>query len=228
MPMRVISGSARGRTLYAPKSTGITRPMADKIRGALYSVLDSLGVDYERVLDLYAGSGAVGIEALSRGAAWVDFVDRDSAAVRAIRQNLDNVGFGEKAAIHQRTVQSALQTLRGPYDLVTFDPPYADPELLATLEAVSLAPCVRDGTVVAVGHWPRITMPERLGRLVQLRQRCHGDSCFAVYDVVIDEAATEGVAADVSDATANQDAVDAEPGVRVGADEDLRGESSTS
>ncbi len=187
--MRVISGSARGRALYAPKSTGITRPMADKIREALFSVLDSLGVDYDRVLDLYAGSGAIGIEALSRGASWCDFVDRDNHAVTAIRQNLTNVRLIEQAAIHQRSVPSAIQTLPGPYDMVIFDPPYADPDLMSILESISYAPCVRDGTVVAMGHSKKVIMPERLGRLVQLRQRCHGDSCFAVYDVVYEDQA---------------------------------------
>lgn len=182
--MRVISGSARGRALYAPKSTGITRPMADKIREALFSVLDSLGVDYDRVLDLYAGSGAIGIEALSRGASWCDFVDRDNHAIAAIRQNLTNVRLIDQAAIHQRSVPSAIQSLPGPYDMIIFDPPYFDPELLPILESISYAPCVRDGTVVAMGHSKKVVMPERLGRLVQLRQRCHGDSCFAVYDVV--------------------------------------------
>ena len=90
--MRVISGEARGRRLKAPRSEGVTRPMADKIKEALFSVLASLGVEYERVLDLYAGSGAVGIEALSRGATWCDFVDRDQlhlkrpAALRTVHR----------------------------------------------------------------------------------------------------------------------------------------------
>ena len=73
--MRIVSGEARGRKLRAPKSQGITRPMADKIKEALFSVLASLGVEYDRVLDLYAGSGGIGIEALSRGASWCDFVE---------------------------------------------------------------------------------------------------------------------------------------------------------
>lgn len=183
--MRVVSGSARGRRLKAPKSTGITRPMADKIKEALFSVLASLGVEVDRVLDLYAGSGAIGIEALSRGAVWCDFVDRDPHAVRAIRENLEHVGFSELGRIHQAAVMSVIRSAREPYDLVTFDPPYADPDILLTLEALSSSPAVMDGTVVAVGHSPRVAMPDRIGNLVKLRGRCHGDSCFAVYDVVL-------------------------------------------
>ncbi|HUG16606.1 MAG TPA: 16S rRNA (guanine(966)-N(2))-methyltransferase RsmD [Thermomicrobiales bacterium] len=183
--MRVVSGSARGRKLKAPKSTGITRPMADKIKEALFSVLASLGVEADRVLDLYAGSGAVGIEALSRGAIWCDFVDRDHHAVQAIRENLDHVGFSDRARVHHSAVLPMLRGALEPYDLVIFDPPYADSELLSTLEALSSSPAVMDGTVVAVGHSPRVEMPERVGRLVKLRGRCHGDSCFAVYDSVL-------------------------------------------
>lgn len=186
--MRVISGEARGRKLRAPRSEGITRPMADKIKEALFSVLASLGVEYDRVLDLYAGSGAVGIEALSRGASWCDFVDRDKHAIQAIRANLEHVKFADRGKIHAVSVLTAIRSAREPYDLVIFDPPYADPEIHSTLVALGESGAVRDGTIVAVGHAPKVEMPERLGALVQLRERCHGGSCFAVYDVVLEPA----------------------------------------
>jgi 16S rRNA (guanine966-N2)-methyltransferase len=183
--MRVVSGEARGRKLRAPKSQGITRPMADKIKEALFSVLASLGVEYDRVLDLYAGSGAIGIEALSRGAIWCDFVDRDNHAVRAIRENLEHVGYADRGKIHRVPVLTMIRGAREPYDMVTFDPPYADPDIIETLNALSLSNAVRDGTIVAVGHSPRVDLPERIGRLQKLRDRCHGDSCFSVFDVVL-------------------------------------------
>jgi 16S rRNA (guanine966-N2)-methyltransferase len=189
--MRIVSGEARGRKLRAPKSQGITRPMADKIKEALFSVLASLGVEYNRVLDLYAGSGGVGIEALSRGAIWCDFVDRDSHAVRAIRENLEHVGFADRGKIHQVPVMTAIRSAREPYDMVLFDPPYADPDIISTLDALSLSNAVRDGTIVAVGHSPRVDLPERIGRLEKLRGRCHGDSCFSVFDVVLDSGADD-------------------------------------
>jgi 16S rRNA (guanine966-N2)-methyltransferase len=192
--MRIVSGEARGRKLRAPKSQGITRPMADKIKEALFSVLASLGVEYDRVLDLYAGSGGIGIEALSRGASWCDFVDRDSHAVRAIRENLEHVGFADRGRIHQVPVLTAIRNAREPYDMVTFDPPYADPDIISTLDALSLSNAVRDGTIVAVGHSPRVDLPERIGRLEKLRGRCHGDSCFSVFDVVVDQGASDDAA----------------------------------
>lgn len=193
--MRVVSGSARGRALKMPKDPRgqrTTRPMTDKIKEALFDVLAALGVEPERVLDLYAGSGSLGIEALSRGAAWCDFVDRDGHAVRAIADNLAALGFSDRARIHQTIVATAIRAAREPYDLVLVDPPYADPEIAATLEALSSSPAVDDGTIVAIGHSPRVPLPERLGRLVLLRNRCHGDSCFSVYDVVLDDAAAAG------------------------------------
>ena len=192
--MRIVSGEARGRKLRAPKSQGITRPMADKIKEALFSVLASLGVEYDRVLDLYAGSGGIGIEALSRGASWCDFVDRDSHAVRAIRENLEHVGFADRGRIHQVPVLTAIRNAREPYDMVTFDPPYADPDIISTLDTLSLSNAVRDGTIVAVGHSPRVDLPERIGRLEKLRGRCHGDSCFSVFDVVVDQGASDDAA----------------------------------
>jgi 16S rRNA (guanine966-N2)-methyltransferase len=192
--MRIVSGEARGRKLRAPKSQGITRPMADKIKEALFSVLASLGVEYDRVLDLYAGSGGIGIEALSRGASWCDFVDRDSHAVRAILENLEHVGFADRGRIHQVPVLTAIRNAREPYDMVTFDPPYADPDIISTLDALSLSNAVRDGTIVAVGHSPRVDLPERIGRLEKLRGRCHGDSCFSVFDVVVDQGASDDAA----------------------------------
>jgi 16S rRNA (guanine966-N2)-methyltransferase len=186
--MRVISGTARGRRLQGPDSN-TTRPMADKIREALFSVLASLGVQPERVLDLFAGTGAVGIEALSRGGTWADFVDRDAAACRVVRRNLEHVGFADRARVHQEPALGFVSRVETPYDFVILDPPYADPEILSTLEQLSLSTAVRDGTIVVIGHSPRVELPETIGPMTRLRSRCHGDSCFAVYDVIVDDAA---------------------------------------
>jgi 16S rRNA (guanine966-N2)-methyltransferase len=186
--MRVISGSARGRRLKGPPSHD-TRPMADKIKGALFNALASLDVQPERVLDLYAGTGNIGIEALSRGATWADFVDKGRDQVRVIRDNLASTGFADRARVHQMGVGQYLATARAePYDFVILDPPYADPDILPTLESVGDSQLVQSGTIVVIGHWPRLDMPERLGRLECLRNRCHGDSCFSIYEVADAEA----------------------------------------
>ncbi len=195
--MRVIAGEARGFRLKAPATTR-TRPMADKIKGALYSMLASLGVEPVRVLDLYAGSGAVGIEALSRGAERADFVEQNRAACAVIRDNLAHTKFADRAGIHQASVESYLaRTPAEPYDFVIMDPPYADPEIVPTLERIAALPLVQSGTVVAIGHSPRVVLPEGIGRLRRLRQRCHGDSCFSIYEVT---EAADGIPSALADA----------------------------
>ena len=190
--MRVIAGERRGFHLKGPAGR-FTRPMADKIKGALFSMLASLGVEPVRVLDLYAGTGSIGIEALSRGAETADFVEQNAAAAVVVRANLAHTRYTDVSHLYQESVASFLARAerhpgeKGPYDLIIMDPPYADPELVATLERVGRSPLVESGTVLAIGHWPRITLPERAGRLVRLRERCHGDSCFSIYEAPTDD-----------------------------------------
>jgi 16S rRNA (guanine966-N2)-methyltransferase len=117
--MRVVAGAFKGRRLRVPRGTR-TRPTADRVREALFSMLGD--VDGARVLDLYAGSGALGIEALSRGAASATFVDNDPRAVAALRRNLDAVGT--EAQVRRQDALRFLSSARGAFDLVFIDPPY--------------------------------------------------------------------------------------------------------
>src|SRR5680860_778713 len=188
--MRVISGSARGRRLKGPPSP-TTRPMADKIKGALFNALGSLGVEPEVVLDLYAGTGSIGIEALSRCASRADFVDQGRDQCAVIRDNLASTGFTAAGQVHQASVRSFIGRGRGPYDFVIMDPPYAEPDIIETLARLGSSTRVQSGSIVVLGHWPRIDMPDRVGSLECLRDRCHGDSCFAVYEVIPDESGEE-------------------------------------
>jgi len=181
--MRVIAGEAKGRRLKGPAGPW-TRPMADKIKEALFSALGSLGVEPDTVLDLYAGTGSVGIEALSRGALSADFVDQNAASCAVIRDNLAHTGYDKVGRVHQMEVGAFIARAREPYDLIIIDPPYADPEIEATLERVAASRLVQSGTIIAIGHSPRVQLPDRTPRLDQLRSRCHGDSCFAIYEVV--------------------------------------------
>lgn len=111
--MRVISGEARGHNLKAPKGM-TTRPMADKIKGAVFSMLSTIlnqkDQDWGRVLDLYAGSGSIGIEALSRGASWVDFVEINAGVCRVISENLEHTKFTARARVNNRQVNSFLNS----------------------------------------------------------------------------------------------------------------------
>jgi 16S rRNA (guanine966-N2)-methyltransferase len=199
--VRVIAGEARGFRLKGPAGP-FTRPMADKIRGALFSMLASLGVEPERVLDLYAGTGAIGIEALSRGADWADFVEQNAAAAAVVRANLARTKFADRARVHHQSVAAFLAAAERaaaalPYDLVIMDPPYADPEIASTLARLGASPLVQSGAVVVVGHSPRVTLPEGAGRLRRVRERCHGDSCFSIYEAS-DDAAGDGAGGDAA------------------------------
>jgi 16S rRNA (guanine966-N2)-methyltransferase len=126
--MRIVGGTARGRTLVAPAGRR-TRPTADRVREAVFNALWSRGaLDGARVVDLFAGSGALGIEALSRGAAHATFVDSDRAARAAIARNLDTCGFADRADVVGAPVErflDALDNTDGPFDLAFCDPPYA-------------------------------------------------------------------------------------------------------
>ena len=186
--MRVIAGEAKGFRLKGPPGPG-TRPMADKIKGALFSMLASLGVAPERVLDLYAGTGSLGIEALSRGADWADFVEQNAAAAAVVRANLVHTKFAEPGAGPPAVGRSPSCNRRagatgGPaYDLVILDPPYADPAIVPTLSGSATRRWYNPARSSAIGHSPRVALPEQAGRLRRLRARCHGDSCFSIYEV---------------------------------------------
>jgi 16S rRNA (guanine966-N2)-methyltransferase len=179
--MRVIAGEAKGHNLKGPPSTA-TRPMTDKIRQAVFNMLASLGVEPDRVLDLYSGTGSIGIEALSRGATWADFVDQSAPACAVIRANLIHTKYGEVSRVHQMPVAAFLNRREEPYDLIILDPPYADPEIVPTLSRVAESSLVQSGSIVVVGHSPRVTLPDETGQLTRLRLRCHGDSCISIYE----------------------------------------------
>jgi 16S rRNA (guanine966-N2)-methyltransferase len=129
--VRVIAGTLRGRRLEAPKGTG-TRPTAGRVREATFNALTSMDVlDGARVLDAFAGSGALGIEALSRGAVHCTFVERDRAALAALRTNLERCGLGpDRASV--RT--GAAESVTGEWDLALLDPPYAFDDWQALLD----------------------------------------------------------------------------------------------
>ncbi|MGH9259498.1 MAG: RsmD family RNA methyltransferase, partial [Acidimicrobiales bacterium] len=124
--MRVVAGTARGRTLVTPPGAR-TRPTTDRVREAIFNALGSRGaVEGARVVDLFAGSGALGVEALSRGAGHATFVDTDRAARQAIRRNVEGCGFADRATIVAAPVARWLAGLRDErFELVFCDPPYA-------------------------------------------------------------------------------------------------------
>ena len=181
---RVIAGSARGIRLRAPGPG--TRPLADRVKQTLFAILEP-DLAGARVLDLFAGSGAAGIEALSRGAAAAVFVERDSGAVTVIEANLRATDLAGPAAQVVRAETVAWlgrgSQLDAPFDLVIADPPYAETDLLArTLAALggSDAPLVPGARVVAKHFW-RDRPPDRIGLLASERDRRFGETALTFY-----------------------------------------------
>jgi 16S rRNA (guanine966-N2)-methyltransferase len=178
LAMRVIAGEARGKPLKAPR--GI-RPTTDLVKGAIFSILEALGGKWERVLDLYAGSGALGIEALSRGADWADFVEREPRSCAVIKDNLENAGFEERSHVYCCPVKRALTFLEGAYKLVLMDPPYNVPALDGLVAEVAVSPCMEDGSLLVVSHSSRTALPARVEKLGRLKERQHGDTTVSIY-----------------------------------------------
>lgn len=186
--MRVIAGLYRSRPLVAPRGLG-TRPTSDRLRETLFNVL-AASLPGARFADLYAGTGAVGIEALSRGAAHVFFAESARPALAALRQNLQQLGVTGGYSVDDRGTAALLTRLAGqpspqPLDLVFLDPPYeAANEYTATLSFLGsprgpglLAPEAR----VIAEHDRKAELPERFGRLARTRLLRQGDAALSFY-----------------------------------------------
>jgi 16S rRNA (guanine(966)-N(2))-methyltransferase RsmD len=174
---RIIAGEARGRRLVAPRGAG-TRPTSDKVRGAVFNVLGQFfeGGD---VLDLYAGTGALGLEALSRGCARAVLVESDRGAAEAIARNAATCGLAGRVEVRRGRVREVLPRLpRGAFALAFVDPPYEEgPEgALALLDAV-----VAPGGRVVAEHDARRPPAERYGALALADRRVYGGTGISIY-----------------------------------------------
>ncbi len=150
--MRVVAGDARGRPIEAPTGNR-TRPTSDRVRESIFNMLFSLGVHGgETVVDLYAGCGALGIEALSRGATHCTFVERDRKAVECIRKNLESIGFADRATVVHAEVGAWLDQQPPRADLVLADPPYADDAWLSLLDRIEARWLVAEAGEVVAEH----------------------------------------------------------------------------
>jgi 16S rRNA (guanine966-N2)-methyltransferase len=176
--MRVIAGTLGGRRLKAPPGRG-TRPTSDRVREALFSMLGELRA--ERVLDLFAGTGALGIEALSRGAASAVFIERDARAAAILRENLAALAIAsERAELRRGDALAALRTARERgelYDLVLIDPPYGDAARLQEKLPALLAPVLAPGARVVAESDRRA--PLRL-ELPIATERRYGDTSITI------------------------------------------------
>lgn len=178
--MRVTTGQAKGQVLRVPKSPSL-RPTTGLVKSALFSILESMAADWSSVLDLYAGTGALGIEALSRGADWADFVEREPRCCATIKLNLQKTGLGGKAKVYCASVESTLPMLNKQYSIIFMDPPYASQAVGTVLGRLDTSAIVGGETVIAALHSSRLSLMASYGRLALAKQRRHGDTCISLY-----------------------------------------------
>jgi 16S rRNA (guanine966-N2)-methyltransferase len=177
--LRIIAGTLKGRRLHTPKWAGV-RPTSDKLRETIFNIV-ATRVPGARVLDAYAGTGAIGIEALSRGAAHVTFADRDPRALKLIQENLKLCGVPDRyAIIRVRLGGTPLSFAPGTFDLAVLDPPYDEPDLASAVSAAE--PCMAPGCLLVLEHARRRPAPRSAGRLARTREVTSGDSALAFYE----------------------------------------------
>ena len=184
--MRIIAGMYRSRVLTAPEGLR-TRPTSDRLRETLVNVL-APRIEGAAFLDLYAGSGAVGMEALSRGAAHATFVERSAAALTVLRGNMERLGIGHEARVRAQSVSAFLRAAKKErYDIVFLDPPYDEANEYATtlglLGGVAGAILAADA-IVAAEHRRKLVLEERHGNLKRTRLLEQGDAALTFYAAI--------------------------------------------
>jgi 16S rRNA (guanine966-N2)-methyltransferase len=178
--MRVTGGKVRGTHLRALPKRSI-RPTTSVVRQAIFSLLDNSTTNWRRVLDLYAGTGALGIEALSRRAEWVDFVDSRRSCCDIIRNNLEKIGEPHRTHVYCCTVSKALGFLENNYDIIFADPPYSDPSTGSLLMNLAKSKLLRKNSTVVLCHANRFPLSSDYDGLHLIRQRRYGDTFVFIY-----------------------------------------------
>jgi len=186
--MRIIAGSAKRRSLKSPSASQGVRPILGRIQKSLFDIL-RLRMANAEFLDLYAGSGAVGIEALSRGAASVTFVDLNASCLNIIRQNLSKLRLFDRARIVKSDASRHLERVGGPFDLIFMGPPYHDLKWNAltlttpTLHAIALAKILKPGGwIIGQHHAKEVITPDLCWRM--FRRENYGDTRLSFFEHV--------------------------------------------
>lgn len=180
--MRVVSGTQKGRSLKAvPGNT--TRPTTDKVKESLFNMI---GPYFEggMALDLFAGSGGLGIEAISRGIDKVIFVDRDRMAIQTIHDNLSSCGFTEQSEVYRNDAERALKAIIKRdliFDYIFLDPPYKKQQLTKLLEMMDRDQLLTEDGLIICEHSSDIQLPEQIGRYIQFKHENYGIISISIY-----------------------------------------------
>lgn len=184
--MRISAGSAKGRKVTLSKSllgdkTGDSlRPTSAKVRQALFNILSDK-VSGSGFLDLYAGSGTVGLEALSRGAVNVVFVERNQARFKAIRNTVDRFGFTDRTEVIKDDALRFLKIEDREFDIIFIDPPYGSDDTGKVFELIGVKDMLKDSGVIVWEHSSKKTPPEEMGKLRHIRSYRYGDTALSLY-----------------------------------------------
>ncbi len=179
MTTRISGGIHGGRTLRVPSVRGL-RPTSERVRAALFSIIGPGAVEGKRVADLYAGAGTLGLEALSRGAAWVSFVERNGRLCSAIREHLRLLGLASRAEVRRGTVLRTVESLPGGYDLALADPPYDSGELGEVVEALQSPRLMNAGGLLVLEHRSDDDEEYAVGRFSLRTARTYGDTGITI------------------------------------------------
>ncbi|MGG1833897.1 16S rRNA (guanine(966)-N(2))-methyltransferase RsmD [Cytobacillus firmus] len=182
--MRVVSGTRKGKILKAVPGNS-TRPTTDKVKEAIFNIIGPY-FDGGQGLDLFAGSGGLGIEALSRGADKVIFVDRDGKAIQTIHENIRNCDFEEKAEIYRNDADRALKAILKrdlAFDYIFLDPPYRKQQLLKLLKVIDENNLLSEQGTILCEHESDVELPENVGRLVQQKHENYGIISISIYSL---------------------------------------------
>ena len=176
--MRVITGTARGTRLKTLEGLDV-RPTTDRVKEGMFSAIQ-FDIPGARVLDLFAGSGQLGIEALSRGARQAVFVDQSKESLAVVRDNLKKCGFADNSETYQKTAESYIRSARGMFDLIFLDPPYR----MEILEKVipQLEPLLTPGGKIIAEHENNLKLPEKISNLLLQKDYFYGKIVVSVYE----------------------------------------------
>ena len=180
--MRVIAGLAKGRRLKSPVGL-VTRPTTDRIKESIFSILSPyLSGSY--VLDLFSGTGNLGIEALSRGAEKAIFVDNNRNSIRVIRENTETTGFKEKSKILQLEALKAISELAKSgekYDIIFMDPPYLKGYIVPCIQAIEEGGLLKDEGIIVIEHDSKDIIPDQFIKLKRIKNRKYGNTTISIY-----------------------------------------------
>ena len=177
--MRVIAGTAKGRQLKTPDGM-LTRPTADRVKEALFSILN-FDLPGARVLDLFAGTGQLGIEALSRGSSFAIFVDERDAACNLVKENLRRTGFTDKSRVVRSDYQNFLRSCREKFDIVFLDPPYSEVFLENSLKIITEIDILQSGGIIATEYPFGKVLPAELSDAYSTKEYKYGKTVLTIF-----------------------------------------------